>query len=220
VKVNLDPATAEAAIPALVGDVAEKPRSTIYYRIHPTPSTDHTIVRARRDSKNKTDLDVKLRDIGNLAASALTDEAAKLDELECEWDMPLAGEGKLSCDIKTETKDDTSPLDGASVKSRLDEQQRKLLVLGTRRPFNILSLTACPTVSTRIWKDIPEIAGCTDGATLEVWMLDDGPLYELSCKTTTLEEARAGLQATIDAVGVAAAADQRGKTERALEQCD
>lgn len=218
VKVNLDPVTAEAAFPELVSGVSMKPRSVVYYEVEPTPPNDKTIIRARRDNKNKTDITVKLRGIREIVAWLLTNPRASLEGLECEYDAGSTGEVNLSCDIKVETSNDTTPLDGASVKQRLDESQRRLFLIGTRWPLALSKLVACPTIATRVWKEIEPVAGC-DEATVEVWSLADGPLYELSCKTTTKEEAQAGLQERMDELGIEASPDQRGKTTRALEEC-
>jgi hypothetical protein len=216
VKINLDPATAEAALPSLVGAVKVLPRDSVYYLIDPTPNTDRTIVRARRDSKMKTDLDVKIRDINNAAAAMLTDPNPAFDELECEYDLGLTGPAKLSCDIKTKFSDDTESLDGPTTLSRLDEQQLRLLSLGTDQETS--TLTACPAIATKIYKEVPLLDGC-DEVTVEVWALAAGPLYELSCKTKTPALALASLQAAIVAGGSSPAADQEGKTSHALAQC-
>jgi len=219
VKVNLDPVTAQAALPALVSGVSEKKRSTIYYQIDPTPDSDMTIVRARRDTKNKTDITIKLRGISDFMGWLLSNPGLKLEGLGCEYDTGMTGDGQLSCDIKVETSNDTSPLDGDSVMERLDDSQEHLFKIGTGKPAKFSSLDACPTIATRVWKDIAPIAGCTDGATVEIWTFADGPLYELSCKTTTMEAARAGLQARIDSLGIVASPDQGGKTAKALAEC-
>src|SRR6185503_18921368 len=149
VKVNLDPATAEAALPGLVAGVSLKPRSVIYYLISPaTPLGDDTIVRARRDSKNKTDIDVKLRGIPEVLAWMITGGPKGLEGVECETDIGFApDEGNLSCDIKVETAGDTSPLDGDSVRARLTTDQVSLLEIGVHQPAQRISLDACPAVS-------------------------------------------------------------------------
>jgi hypothetical protein len=218
VKVNLDPVTAQAAFPTLVAGVTVKSRPNTFFLINPTPHSDRTIVRARRDQKNKTDITVKLRGIRQVMAWLLTGPQLGLEGVECEWDVGFADEGKLSCDIKVETSNDTSPLDGASVMARLNESQLRLLEIGTHQPDFHTTLTACPAVPAQVWKEIAAVDGC-DEATVEIWQFADGPLYELSCNTTTLEAARAGLQARMDSLGIAASPDQTGKTARALAQC-
>lgn len=219
VKVNLDPVAAEAHLADIVGSVEPFERTSIYYRLRRDARVFDTIVRARRrTSDNKTDLDVKVRDVDDYSATLMTDPEDGLDEVECEYDANLLadGPGKLSCDIKTKFSGDTTPLDGATTLSRLDEEQMQLLQVGTghRRA----QLTACPGIPAQIYDDLEPIEGC-DEVTLEVWPFPQGTLYELSCKTTTLDAARTGLQARIDALGIAPAADQDGKTTHALAAC-
>jgi len=222
VKVNLDPERAPVILADLVHGIAAKPRSVYYYQIAPTPQSDKTIVRARRDAKNKVDIDVKLRGIQEVLAWLLTGPQLNLEGVECEWDIGLAADntGNLSCDIKVETPNDLSDLDGASVMARLNDSQRRLFEIGTHHPDFLSSLNACEKIATKVYKGYAIVPGC-DEATVEVWPLGENAptIYELSCKTTTLEAARVGLQAEMDRVNIVAAEDQRGKTAQALEQC-
>ena len=176
-------------------------------------------MRARRDSKNKTDITVKLRGIPDFVGWLLNNPGLQLDGLGCEYDVGVTSDGQLSCDIKVETSNDTTPLDGGSVMARLDDSQQRLFKIGTGKPADHSALVACPSIATRYWKDIAPVDGCTDGATVEIWSFADGPLYELSCKTTTMDAARTGLLARMDALGIFASPDQTGKTMRALEEC-
>src|SRR5262245_10448467 len=167
VKVNMDPTTAQAALSALTSGVSKKTRPNTFYQILPIPQTDQTIVRVRRDQKNKTDVTVKLRGIQEIMAWLLTRPQLKLEGVECEWDIGLADEGKLSCDIKIETSNDTSPIDGDTIMARLNDNQRRLLEIGTHQPDFLTTLVACEAVPTEVWKGIAPVAGC-DEATVEV----------------------------------------------------
>lgn len=219
VKINLDPASTPALLPQLTAGGKFDQRTSIFYKINGASPTSIAIVRVRRTAK-KSDITVKLRGIHELSASVLASTTLDLEDIDFEYDAKLRepGEGKLSADIKIDHQDITFPTDGATVMSMLTPDQKELLAIGARRPIHKLSLTECPGTLADLYKDLPPPPGC-DEATVEVWPFPDEPLYELSCNTETLEEARAGLEGVIASVGAVAAADQRGKTERSLGLC-
>jgi hypothetical protein len=183
VKVNLDPERAPVILADLVHGIAAKPRSVYYYQIAPTPQSDKTIVRARRDAKNKVDIDVKLRGIQEVLAWLLTGPQLNLEGVECEWDIGLAADntGNLSCDIKVETPNDLSDLDGASVMARLNDSQRQLFEIGTHHPDFLSSLNACEKIATKVYKGYAIVPGC-DEATVEVWRWARTPRRSTSCR--------------------------------------
>lgn len=219
VKVNLDPTTTPAILPALTAGGKTDQRRSIFYLVNGASPNSIAIVRVRRTAK-KSDVTVKLRGIKELSASVLSGTTLQEGDGDLEWDVNLndTTQGKLSAAIKVEYADTTFATDGTTIRSMLTPKQRELLAIGARRPFGALSLAECPSVVANLYKDLPPPAGCDD-ATVEMWPFPDGPLYELSCDTETLDAARDGLRTKMAEVGAVAGPDQRGKTERSLALC-
>jgi len=219
VKVNLDPDATPAILDALTEGAKIDQRTSIFYRIEGAAPNSIAIVRLRRTAK-KTDITVKLRGLHELSANVLSSTTLGPDDVDFEYDAKLRepGEGKLSGDIKIDHADTTFSTDGATVRALLTPDQRELLAIGARRPFHRLALVECPGVTATLYKDLPPPSGC-DEATVEYWPFPDRPLYELSCNTETLDDARAGLEGLIAQTGATVDSDQRGKTERSLALC-